>query len=86
MIDQSPRIHGLSGDLGWNDADDAPMGVLRSALLLAATGAYFGAVWLMSGLPPLPSVASRVRGGCQVDAEFDSTSKRVETASVHEHS
>jgi hypothetical protein len=63
IIDEAPHTYGLSGDLGWNDTEEAPIGGLRSALLLTATGAYFGSVWLLSGLPPLAFVASRVRDG-----------------------
>jgi hypothetical protein len=72
MIDERPRAHGLSGDLGWNDTDEAPMGGLRSAILLMATSAYFGSVWLLSGLPPLASVASRVQGRSKIESDGES--------------
>ena len=77
MIDHSPPTHGLSGDLGWNDTDATPMRVLRSALLLVATGAYFGTIWLLSGLPPLLFVASRVRSADKTDADHQAGSSHV---------
>lgn len=63
MTNEAPRTYGHSGDLGWNDADEAPRGALRSVLVLVGIGAYFGSVWLSSGLPPLPFVVSRGRDG-----------------------
>ena len=59
MISESPQTHGLSGDLGWNEADETDMNGLNSSLLLVATSIYFGSVWLLSGLPPLPFFISR---------------------------
>jgi hypothetical protein len=76
MIDELPRTYGLSGDLGWNDTDEAPMGGLRSAILLVATSAYFGSVWLLSGLPPLASVASRVRCRTGIESDGESAHQR----------
>jgi len=76
MIDELPSAHGLSGDLGWNDTDDAPMGGLRSAMLLVATSAYFGSVWLLSGLPPLAFVASRVRRRSEIQSAGESAHQR----------
>jgi hypothetical protein len=64
---------GLSGDLGWNEAEDLPTGGLSTALLILATGVVWGSVWLLSGLPPLSSVASRV--GRQVDSDHLSASE-----------
>lgn len=52
------------------------MSGLRSALLLAATSGYFGLVWLLSGLPPLPFVASRVGGHRENDTESESAHQR----------
>lgn len=63
MTNKVPQIHGLSGDLGWNEADDNRIGGLHSVLLVVATGAYFGSVWLLSGLAPLSFMASRSRPG-----------------------
>jgi len=60
--DEQLRTHGLSGDHGWNDADEAPLGGLRSLLFVAAGGLYFGSVWLLSGLAPLPLLLSRLHG------------------------
>jgi hypothetical protein len=71
MIHESPRTYGHSGDLGWNDTEEASIGGLGSAFLLIATSAYFGAIWLLSGLPPLPFVASRVRCLREVDARSE---------------
>lgn len=65
-MDAPPRTCGLSGDLGWNEADDERPYGFHSSLLLVASSAYFGAVWLLSGLQPLALVAScirRCRGG-----------------------
>jgi hypothetical protein len=61
VIDQPPRMAGLSGDLGWNESDEQPMGRLSTALLVAATSAYWGSLWVLAGLPPLSSVMSRRR-------------------------
>jgi hypothetical protein len=51
-------------DFGWGDAaSDTPraFGGVGSAALLVATAFYCAAVWLASGLQPLPYLASRVR-------------------------
>jgi hypothetical protein len=48
---------GLSGDLGWNEADETPMDALSTVVLILATGAVWSSVWLLSGLPPLLSMA-----------------------------
>ena len=63
VTDDMPQAHGLSGDLGWNEADADRMGAIHSVLLLVASGAYFGSVWLLSGLAPLSYMASRGRPG-----------------------
>lgn len=55
-----PRVHGLSGDHGWNDSDESPLVGIRSILFLVAGTAYFGSVWLLSGLAPLPMLVSRL--------------------------
>jgi hypothetical protein len=60
--DEQPHRHGLSIDHGWSDADETPLGGFRSVLFLAAGGLYFGCVWLLSGLAPLPILVSRLRG------------------------
>ena len=60
--DEAPQSLGHSGDLGWGDSE-LPMNGCRSVLLLVATSAYFGSAWLLSGLAPLPFVASRLVGG-----------------------
>jgi len=64
--DEPVRTHGLSGDLGWNDSDEPPLGGRGSVLLLVASTVYFGSVWLLSGLAPLPLLASRIRWDCGV--------------------
>jgi hypothetical protein len=62
MIETAPRTAGLSGDLGWGDADDdSSGGGFNTALLVVATTAYWGLTWLSSGLAPLPLLASRLR-------------------------
>jgi hypothetical protein len=63
MRSDYPQTHGLSGDLGWNEAEDAPTHGVRSSLLLVATSVYFGSIWLLSGLPPLPFLTTRGRSG-----------------------
>jgi hypothetical protein len=49
----TPHTTGLSGDLGWPDAEDRSFGMLGGALLLIASTAYWGSTWLLSGLAPL---------------------------------
>jgi hypothetical protein len=56
-IDEQPRLYGLSID----SIDDATLSGLHSLLFLAAGGMYFGSVWLLSGLAPLPMLVSRLR-------------------------
>jgi hypothetical protein len=60
--DEQLHTYGLSGDHGWNDADEVPLEGLRSLLFVAAGALYFGSVWLLSGLAPLPLLVSRLRG------------------------
>jgi hypothetical protein len=60
--DERTCAYGLSIDHGWSDSDDAPLSGLRSLLFLAAGGVYFGSIWLLSGLAPLPILLSRMRG------------------------
>ena len=51
-------------DYGWGDGPaDRPraFGGVGSAALLVASGLYVAAVWVASGLQPLPYLASRVR-------------------------
>lgn len=60
---------GLSGDLGWNEAEQVPIWGFGTALLVLASGAVWSSVWLLSGLPPLLWVASRVRSGRHIVAE-----------------
>jgi hypothetical protein len=54
-----------NGDFGWGDAEaDASSQAfdhVGSAVLVVASGVYCGALWLASGLQPLPYLASRVR-------------------------
>jgi hypothetical protein len=66
--DGSPQTAGLSGDHGWGeDADEAHPGPLRTALLLATSGAFWGVLWLMTGLAPLPVLASRLGWGSRAN-------------------
>jgi hypothetical protein len=60
VIDSTPYTTGLSGDLGWGDADEAA-GPLTTAMLVMVTSTCWGLTWLLSGLAPLPVLASRVR-------------------------
>ncbi len=59
--EEQPYLHELSGDLDWDDSDDPPLGGFDALLLLAAGTAYYGAVWLLSGLAPLPLLISRLK-------------------------
>jgi len=78
--DEQLRTHGLSGDHGWDDADEVPFGGLRSLMFVAAGGLYFGSVWLLSGLAPLPLLVSRLRGD---HPEKDDLSIGALTPSTH---
>jgi hypothetical protein len=57
MSAETPRMAGLSGDHGWNEAEDDPMSRLSTAVLVLASGAVWGAVWVFSGLLPFSLVA-----------------------------
>jgi hypothetical protein len=57
MTGEALNAAGLSGDLGWNEAEEMPMVRLSTALLVLATGAVWSSVWLLSGLPPLAALA-----------------------------
>ncbi len=59
MTLQEPGTGYVRDEFGWNEADDAPTGVLRTALLVLATSGYWGWLWLLRGLPPIAFVASR---------------------------
>jgi hypothetical protein len=51
------------GEFGWGDTEPSQaFGGFGSAVLVMASGVYCGALWLASGLQPLPYLASRVRG------------------------
>jgi len=58
MIHEQPLVLGLSGDLGWRDDESSPLGVATTALILGH-GAYWVAVWILTGLVPLPLLANR---------------------------
>jgi hypothetical protein len=56
----------MSGDseFGWGDTDTEPsqaFGHVGSAVLVVASGVYCGALWLASGMQPLPYLAWRMR-------------------------
>jgi hypothetical protein len=55
--------HSAEGD--WDDPSDHPFNGLGTALLVVSTGVYFAVVWLLSGLAPLPSIASGIRWLCR---------------------
>ena len=67
MSDEALYSAGLSGDLGWNEAETPPLTGLATAVLLVTTSAYWGVVWLLSGLPPLASFASRAQDSRTTD-------------------
>lgn len=58
MTDEAFCRAGLSGDHGWNEAEEAAMGRFSTAVLVLASGAVWSAVWLLSGLLPFSLVAS----------------------------
>jgi hypothetical protein len=58
---EAPYTTGLSGDLGWGDADSDHQGGFNAGLLVLVTTGYWASTWLLSGLPPLAFAASQVR-------------------------
>ena len=51
-------------DLDWDaDAEPGAWGAAGSAALLITAGLYWTAVWVVSGLAPLPTLASRAMRG-----------------------
>ncbi len=42
----------------WDDPSDEPLNGVGAALLVVSSGVYFAAVWLLTGLAPLPFIAS----------------------------
>jgi len=51
-------------DYGWGDSDaggDRSFGSVGMAALVVASGLYCAAVWVASGLQPLPYLAARAR-------------------------
>ena len=54
-------------DFGWGSTEPESSGVFEggmgSALLVVASGVYCAAIWLASGLQPLPYLAARARAG-----------------------
>jgi len=62
MSVQTPPCEvGLSGDLGWPETEHPGLGRADSAVLAIVTAAYFGSVWIVSGLAPLAYVATQFR-------------------------
>jgi len=57
------RASGQLAEMGWGDAeDDGRLGrATGAALSLVVASAYWGSVWVLSGLAPLAYVASHVR-------------------------
>jgi len=60
-IQTPPCEVGLSGDLGWHETDRPGFTRADSAVLAIVAAAYFGSVWLVSGLAPLAYVATQLR-------------------------
>jgi hypothetical protein len=77
MSGETLHTAGLSGDLGWHEDEheEHPVTRLATALLVLATGAVWGSLWLLSGLPPLMSVARRVQTGRHIDADHRTTAE-----------
>ena len=48
-------------DYGWGDSDTSSFGGVGMAALVVASGLYCAAVWVASGLQPLPYFALRRR-------------------------
>jgi hypothetical protein len=47
-------------DIGWgSESERSPWGTAGSVALLLTTGLYWSSLWLVSGLAPVPTVASR---------------------------
>jgi hypothetical protein len=63
MIDTSLRAAASSSEFGWGDADDngVVLGLLSTAVLVVATGTFWGMTWLATGLAPVASVAALLR-------------------------
>jgi len=50
----------MNNDVGWgSESDHGTWDAAGSTALLITAGLYWSAVWLLSGLAPLPSLASR---------------------------
>jgi hypothetical protein len=56
---------GPHAEMGWGSVEDeGPAGrATAAALLLVVGGAYWGAVWLLSGLAPFVYLATHLRRG-----------------------
>ena len=53
---------GHLAEMGWGDADGDTRwaGAAGTAVMLCIAGAYWGSVWLVSGLAPIAMLASRL--------------------------
>jgi hypothetical protein len=50
----------VNNDVGWgSDSEPTAWGAAGSAALLITAGLYWTSLWLVGGLAPLPSLASR---------------------------
>lgn len=50
----------MNDDLGWgSESEPTAWGTLGSAALLLSAAAYWSSLWLVSGLSPVPTIASR---------------------------
>lgn len=67
---------GFSGDLGWNESEEAPRRGLNTALLALASGAVWSSLWLLSGFPPLSSAANCVTPQIHAEHEFPNQPRR----------
>lgn len=53
MNDIMLRTAGLSGDYGWNDAEDQSSSAIDTAVLVGSAAFVWVSLWLTAGLPPL---------------------------------
>lgn len=50
----------MNDDLGWGpESDHGAWGTAASVALLVTAGVYWSSLWLVSGLAPVPTIASR---------------------------
>ncbi len=58
MTTQLDKSRSCATQRTWDDPSDEPFNGVGAALLVVSSGVYFAAVWLLTGLAPLPWIAS----------------------------